>query len=273
MKLVVVGTGFIGGSFAKAAAKHGLFSEILGLDTDSWQTEKARRLGIIQAVVNRVPDDAAAVLLAPPSEEVAAWVCGLADHPGVVLDVASVKQPIVAAVRNQLPEFPQNFVPTHPICGSERSGPEYADAGLFRNQTVVLTPEPETSPSATGLVQVMWRSIGARVRSMSVVEHDRALALTSHLPHLLSSAYVNQVDTEMLALAAGGFRDFTRIAAANPVLWEQIFRLNKEPLIAALDAFRQQLGKLENAIRNDDTPAVQSLLEAAVERRREFDDI
>ncbi len=265
--------GFIGGSFAKAAAKYGLFSEIVGLDTDSWQTEKACRLGIIDAVVNRVPEDAAAVLLAPPSEEVAAWVCGLADHSGLVLDVASVKQPVVAAVRGRLSELPSNFVPTHPICGSERSGPEYADADLFRAQTVVLTPEPETSPSAIGLVQVMWRSVGAEVCTLSVADHDRALAVTSHLPHLLSSAYVNQVDTPMLALAAGGFRDFTRIAAASPVLWEQIFRLNKEPLMQALGEFRQQLEALESAIRREDVEAVQALLEAAVERRREFDAI
>ena len=250
-----------------------MFSEILGLDTDNWQTEKAHRLGIIDGVVNRIPEDATTVLLAPPSEEVAAWVCGLAEHSGVVLDVASVKQPIVEAVRDRLLEFPANYVPTHPICGSERSGPEYADSGLFRNQTIVLTPEPETNPSAIGLVQVMWRSMGAQTRTMSVAEHDRALAVTSHLPHLLSSAYVNQVDTEMLALAAGGFRDFTRIAAANPVLWEQIFRLNKRSLMAALADFQQQLGKLESAIRDEDVDKVRALLEAATERRQKFDEI
>ena len=273
MKLAVVGTGFIGSSFAKTAAGHGLFSEIVGLDKSGVQARKARQLGIVDAVVERVPDDAAAVLLSPPSETVADWVCDLADHPGVVFDVGSVKQPIVKAVRRRLNGLPPRYVPTHPVCGSERSGPEEAEAELFLDQTVILTPEPETDASATGVVQVMWRAVGARVRTMTVAEHDRILAVTSHLPHLLSSAYVNGVEPAMLSLAGGGFRDFTRIAASSPALWEQIFRLNKKPLMAALKGFRQQVRELETAVRREDAEAVLAILESAADRRRGFDGI
>ena len=223
--------------------------------------------------MERVPDDAAAVLLSPPSETVADWVCDLADHPGVVFDVGSVKQPIVKAVRRRLNGLPPRYVPTHPVCGSERSGPEEAEAELFLDQTVILTPEPETDASATGVVQVMWRAVGARVRTMTVAEHDRILAVTSHLPHLLSSAYVNGVEPSMLSLAGGGFRDFTRIAASSPALWEQIFRLNKKPLMAALKGFRQQVRELETAVRREDAEAVLAILESAADRRRGFDGI
>lgn len=271
MKLAVVGTGFIGCSFARTAADHGLFNEIVGLDIDPAQAQKALRLGLLGAVVDRVPEDATAVLLAPPSGQVASWVCDLADHPGVVFDVGSVKQPIVRAVRRQLESLPPRYVPSHPVCGSERSGPEEAEIDLFHDQTVILTPEPETDASATGVVQVMWRAVGAQVRTMSVDEHDRMLAVTSHLPHLLSYAYMNGVEPDMLSLAGGGFRDFTRIAASNPLLWEQIFRLNRAPLMASLKAFRREIKALETAIRRDDTEAVLARLESAAARRREFD--
>ncbi len=271
MKLAVVGTGFIGASFAKAVREHGLFAEIVGLDISAVEARKAQRLGIVDAVVDRVPDDATAVLLASPSETVAHWVCALADHPGVVFDTGSVKQPIVRAVRRRLESVPPRYVPTHPVCGSERSGPEEADAQLFAGQTVILTPEPETDASATGVVQVMWRAVGAEVRTMGVTEHDRILAFTSHLPHLLASAYVNGLQPDMLSLAGGGFRDFTRIAASNPAMWGHIFRLNKGPLTSALREFRRQLRELETAIRRDDAEAVLAILEPAAALRREFD--
>ena len=273
MKLAVVGTGFIGGCFAKTAAQHGLFSEIVGLDIDRGRAEQALKLGIVDGLVEQVPDDAAAVLLAPPSDQVAAWVCDLEHHPGVVFDVGSVKHPIVQAVRRRLKNLPPRYVPSHPVCGSERSGPQEAVADLFGGQTVILTPAPETDASAIGVVQVMWRAVGAQVRTMNIEEHDQILAATSHLPHLLSFAYISQMEPAMLSFAGGGFRDFTRIAASSPVLWEQIFRLNKKPLMASLKMFRQQLRELETAIRREDVAAVLAFLEAAAARRREFDGV
>lgn len=273
MKLAVVGTGFVGGSFARAAAREGLFAEIVGLDSDGSRAEAALELGIVHSVLDSVPEDASAVLLAPPSDRVAFWVCELAEHPGVVFDVGSVKQPIVQAVRQGLGRLPPRYVPSHPVCGSERSGPAAAVDDLFQEQTVIVTPEPETDATATESVQLMWRSLGARVRRMTVADHDRILAVTSHLPHLLSFAYVNQVEPEMWPCAGGGFRDFTRIAASSPVLWEQIFRLNKEPLLGSLKVFRQRLGELETAIQREDADGVLELLEAAAAQRRGFDGV
>ncbi len=273
MKLAVVGTGFIGSSFAKSAARHRLFSEILGLDIDRARADLALELGIVDGVVDRVPEDAAAVLLAPPIDRVASWVCDLGDHPGVVFDVGSVKGAVVQAVRRRLGGLPPRYVPCHPVCGSERSGPEEAADDLFREQTVVLTPAAETDASATGVVAGIWRSMGARVRTMTIDEHDRILAVTSHLPHLLSFAYIGGVEPDMLPWAGGGFRDFTRIAASSPLLWEQIFRLNKERLLTSLGVFRRRLRELEQAIGREDVDGVLELLEAAAARRRDYDGV
>ncbi len=272
MKLAVVGTGLIGCSFAKAARRRDLFSEIVGLDAATSQAATAESLGIIDRVVDAVPEDADTVLLSPPSDKVAEWVVSLKNHPGVVFDVASVKQPVIKAIRAELKRLPPRFVPTHPVAGSERSGPEAASDTLFDGKRVVLTPESETDPSAVGVVQVLWRAVGAATHTMTAADHDRVLSVTSHLPHFLAIAFLDQVETDMLTFAGGGFRDFTRIAAANPDMWARIFELNKTPLLASLRDFRRAAKALETAVRQGDTDAVRAIIRKAAERRREFDD-
>ncbi|MCY3795662.1 MAG: prephenate dehydrogenase/arogenate dehydrogenase family protein [Gammaproteobacteria bacterium] len=263
MKLAVVGTGLIGASFAKAARHRGLSSEIVGLDAEAEHAAAALRLGLIDRVVDAVPRDAAAVLLAVPVDGIADWVRRLADHPGTLFDVGSVKAPIIDSLRARDSALPPRYVPCHPIAGSERSGPEAADGDLFAGRQTVLTPVPETDPAAIDQVRALWRGVGADAQLMSAADHDRIMAVTSHLPHLLAFAYLEQVEAGHLPHTGGGFDDFTRIGTAAPNLWTSILGLNRGPLTAALAAFKDSLDRFERALANDDREALEALIDAA----------
>lgn len=169
-----------------------------------------------------MPDDADLIVLAVPSDRVAALVAGLHAHAGTVFDVASIKTPIVAAVRAAQGALPPRYVPCHPIAGSEASGPSAARADLFRGHAVVLTPQAETRPDAVAEVARWWSAVGASVSNMTPEAHDATLAVTSHLPHLIAFAYLQTIEPAHLAYAAGGFRDFSRIAASDPAMWAPI---------------------------------------------------
>ena len=266
MKLAVVGTGLIGASFAKAARSRGLASEIVGLDADAENAAAALRLGLIDRVVDAVPRDAAAVLLAVPVDGIADWVRRLADHPGALFDAGSVKAPIIESLKARDGALPPRYVPCHPIAGSERSGPEAADGDLFAGRQAVLTPVPETDPAAIEQVRALWRGVGADAQLMSAADHDRILAVTSHLPHLLAFAYLDRVQADHLSHTGGGFDDFTRIGTAAPHLWASILDLNRGPLIEALGAFKDSLNCFERALANDDREALEALIDAAGRR-------
>ena len=266
MKLAVVGTGLIGASFAKAARSRGLSNEVTGLDADAENAATALRLGLIDRVADEVPRDAEAVLLAVPVGGIADWVRRLADHPGVLFDAGSVKAPIIESLKARDGALPPRYVPCHPIAGSERSGPQAADGELFAGRETVLTPEPETDPAAIDQVESLWRGVGADVQRMSAADHDRILAVTSHLPHLLAFAYLEQVEAGHLPHTGGGFEDFTRIGSAAPGLWADILRLNREPLSEALAAFRHSLGRMERALAADDADALRTQITAASQR-------
>ncbi|MCY4212451.1 MAG: prephenate dehydrogenase/arogenate dehydrogenase family protein [Gammaproteobacteria bacterium] len=271
MKLAVVGTGLIGASFAKAARRRGLSDHIVGLDANAENAAAALRLGLIDQVVDAVPRDAAAVLLAVPVDGIADWVRRLADHPGTLFDAGSVKAPIIESLKARSGALPPRYVPCHPIAGSERSGPEAADVELFAGRQAVLTPAPETDPAAIEQVLALWRGVGARAQLMSAQDHDRILAVTSHLPHLLAFAYLDRVEAGHLSHTGGGFDDFTRIGTAAPGLWASILGLNRGPLIEALAAFKDSLGRFERALGNDDREALQALIDAAGQRLPRLD--
>lgn len=269
MRLVVVGTGLMGGSFALAARRCGLFGEVLGIEPDPERAARAARLGLVDAVVDAVPRDADAVLLASPSHTVAGWVLCLAEHPGIVFDTASVKGGVLAQIR-AAGRLPPRFVPCHPLAGSEKSGPQAADEGLYRGNAVVLTPEPETDAAAVDRVAGWWERLGARVQFMAAQHHDEVLARTSHLPHFLAFAYLNSVADADLAHAAGGFRDFTRIGAADAEMWGAIFSLNRSAVLAALDGVEAELRRARRLLETGDEPAFRAFITAAAERRRGF---
>jgi cyclohexadieny/prephenate dehydrogenase / 3-phosphoshikimate 1-carboxyvinyltransferase len=269
MRLVVVGTGLMGGSFALAARQCGLFDEVLGIEPDPERARRAEQLGLIDAVADKVPADADAVLLASPSHTIAGWVLCLSEHPGIVFDTASVKGGLLSQVR-AAGRLPPRFVPCHPLAGSEKSGPQAADEGLYRGNAVVLTPEPETDVAAVEQVAGWWQRLGARVQFMSAQHHDEVLARTSHLPHLLAFAFLNGITDADLIHAAGGFRDFTRIGAGDAAMWSAIFRLNRSSVLAALDGVEAELARVRRMLEADDEEALRAFITTAAERRRRF---
>lgn len=267
MQLVVVGTGLMGGSFALAARQQALFQRIVGIEPDPERRRRALDLELVEAVAESVPDDADAVLLAGPSHTIAPWVARLAGHPGVVFDTGSVKRAVLDEVRAELGSLPGRFVPCHPLAGSELSGPEAADGALFRDAEVIVTPAVETDADALRQVEGWWRAVGARVSTMTAEEHDRVLALTSHLPHLLVFTYLQLVEDGHLEHTAGGFRDFTRIGASDAGMWAPIFRLNRGAVLAALDDLEDELRRARGLIEAADDVGLAEFLRAAARRR------
>ncbi len=262
-RLVVIGLGLIGGSFAKGMREAGLFSEVIGVDLDA----ESRRLAVELGVVDRCESDlalacreAAVIQLAVPilaMERVLEQLARLPLGAAVLTDVGSAKGSILRAARRLLPQQLPRFVPGHPIAGSEQSGVEAADAGLFSRHKVILTPHADTDPQALALIDRLWRALGADVEHMDVEHHDEVLAATSHLPHLLAFGLVDSLakrseNLEIFRYAAGGFRDFTRIAGSDPVMWHDIFLANREAVLRILDDFRSDLDALRSAVDTQD---------------------
>lgn len=271
MKLALVGTGLIGSAFALGVRGAGVVTQVVGLDPNPAHGQTALELGIVDSLVTQVPADADLVLLAPPADQIADWVTRLAGHSGVVLDVGSVKGVLIDQLREQQDAVPSNFVPCHPIAGLERNGPRAATADLFLNHSVVLTPLAETDAQALALAKSCWEQLGAKVELMDPWQHDITFATTSHLPHLTAFAYMQQVSSEQLAYAAGGFRDFSRIAAADPDMWTAILQLNAKAVRAALADLQGNLSQLDAAIGAEDWDGIRSLIAKSQDRRREFD--
>lgn len=268
--LAIVGVGLIGGSIGKAAKERGIVAHVVGIEANPASAEWALENGLIDSVASNVPDQADLIALCVPSDVVPEWVVALAGHPAPMFDVGSVKAPIVDAIA-AMQAVPAQFLPCHPISGSEKSGPQAADASLFDGCTVVITPLQQTATESQQTCTEFWQALGASVVCMSSQEHDAALAATSHLPHLLAFAFMGQVTDEHLPLTGGGFRDFTRIAAADPELWWRIMQLNRGALSEALDDYRQNLEALASAIQQGDTTNGLSLLRAAAAKRQAAD--
>ncbi|WP_417706289.1 bifunctional prephenate dehydrogenase/3-phosphoshikimate 1-carboxyvinyltransferase [Pseudomonas sp.] len=258
-RLVVVGLGLIGGSFAKGLRERGLCREVVGVDLDA----ESRRLAVQLGVVDRCESDLAAacqgadvIQLAVPilaMEKLLAQLARIDLGNAVLTDVGSAKGNVVRAARLAFSGKAVRLVPGHPIAGSEQSGVEAANAELFRRHKVILTPCEYSDEAALALVEGLWRELGADVEAMEVEHHDQVLAATSHLPHLLAFTLVDSLakrseNLEIFRYAAGGFRDFTRIAGSDPVMWHDIFLANREAVLRTLDTFRDDLDALRDAV-------------------------
>lgn len=258
-RLVVVGLGLIGGSFAKGLRESGLCREVVGVDLDP----QSRKLAVELGVVDRCEEDLAAacqgadvIQLAVPilaMEKLLALLAGMDLGQAILTDVGSAKGNVVRAATEAFGGMPTRFVPGHPIAGSEQSGVEASNAELFRRHKVILTPLDQTDPAALAVVDRLWRELGADVEHMQVERHDEVLAATSHLPHLLAFGLVDSLakrneNLEIFRYAAGGFRDFTRIAGSDPVMWHDIFLANREAVLRTLDTFRSDLDALRDAV-------------------------
>lgn len=258
-RLVIIGLGLIGGSFAKGLRERGLFREVIGVDLDP----ESRRLAVDLGVVDRCEVDLLAacqgadvIQLAVPilaMEKLLAELAKLDLGAAVLTDVGSAKGNVVRVARLAFTGKAVRFVPGHPIAGSEQSGVEASNAQLFRRHKVILTPCEQSDEPALELVDALWRELGADVEHMEVEHHDQVLAATSHLPHLLAFTLVDSLakrseNLEIFRYAAGGFRDFTRIAGSDPVMWHDIFLANREAVLRTLDVFRDDLDALRDAV-------------------------
>lgn len=280
-RLAVIGVGLIGGSAARALRAASVVDEIVGCGRHAETLERAKALG----VVDRFSTDPAAavvgadmILLGAPvsatAECYAALLSGL-DAAAVVTDVGSTKGSVIAALRTKLGKLPPNFVPGHPIAGTEQSGVEASFAELFQNRRVILTPEEETRTEAVNKVRALWEACGARVTTMSAAHHDEVLAATSHLPHLLAFALVDCLAamderTEIFTYAAGGFRDFTRIASSDPAMWADIVGANRASLLRVLERFDATLQGLRAALEQGDRATVLERFSRAKSARDRF---
>ncbi|MDG9928877.1 MULTISPECIES: bifunctional prephenate dehydrogenase/3-phosphoshikimate 1-carboxyvinyltransferase [unclassified Pseudomonas] len=283
-RLVVVGLGLIGGSFAKGIREKRLFDEVVGVDLDP----ESRRLAVELGVVDRCETElaaacqgAAVIQLAVPilaMEKVLAQLARLDLGGAVLTDVGSAKGNVVRAARLAFDGRVERFVPGHPIAGSEESGVEASNAELFRRHKVILTPHESTDAAALALVDGLWRALGADVEHMEVEHHDQVLAATSHLPHLLAFTLVDSLakrseNLEIFRYAAGGFRDFTRIAGSDPVMWHDIFLANREAVLRTLDAFRDDLDALRGAVDAGDGHQLLGVFTRARHAREHFSKI
>jgi len=261
--LALIGVGLLGGSVGLAARQRGVVRHVIGTDRDRDGLERARARGILDATGTGPEAVAAAdlVVFCTPVDRIAEQVLALAPHcrSGALLtDVGSTKAGILRALDGGLPAGIA-FVGSHPLAGSEKHGPEHADPDLFQDRLVLLTPGPENG-TASQRIAGFWEALGARVRTMDAAEHDRVMALTSHLPHLAAAALAGTVPVELLDLSATGFRDATRLAAGNPEVWAAIFQTNRDDLLAALARYRDRLDVFRRALESGNRSLIEQLL-------------
>lgn len=256
-----VGIGLINSSLARAVRKHGLATRLVTLDTDPAACQVAVELGVVDAAYTDAAQAIAGadlVVVGTPVGAVETVARAISPHlvPGtVVTDVGSVK---VAVLRDLEPYLPEgvHFVPGHPIAGTEHSGPAAGFAELFEGRWCILTPQAHTDVQAVAKVRALWEAVGSTVEEMEPQHHDRVLAITSHLPHLIAYTIVGtandlegHLQQEVIKFSASGFRDFTRIAASDPIMWRDIFLNNKEAVLEVIQRFTEDLTALQRSIR------------------------
>lgn len=277
-QLGVIGCGLMGGSFALALKRAGLVKRVVGYSKSPSTTDLARRLGVIDVAAESAllaVSGSDIVLVAVPVAATEATFGairhGIKDGM-LVMDVGSTKRDVVDTARRVLREKVVNFVPAHPIAGSEQSGVAHADAALYNTRQVIVTPLPHTLPELVQKATDVWTAIGAQVLRMTPENHDAAFAAVSHLPHLLAfacfSAIANQpAGRDFLSLAGPGFRDFTRIAASDPAVWRDILLANREEVLKQSQRFRFALDALEHVMTANNAQALEDLIRSASEAR------
>ena len=280
-RLCIIGVGLIGGSLALALRRAGHVGHVVGAARNEANLRRAVELGVIDDYTlepARAVADAEVVVLAVPLGALATVCASIKDamSGGAILtDVGSAKASVVNDVQQAYGGPVANFVPAHPIAGTEKNGVEAAFAELFDNRLTILTPLDSTSPEATDKITTMWEAAGSKVTSMDVAHHDQVLAATSHLPHVLayglvdSLARMQDVD-EIFQYAAGGFRDFTRIASSDPVMWRDVCVANRAAVSQMIERYQTDLETLARAVAAGDGDALLSIFQHAKQARDRF---
>ena len=278
MRLAVIGVGLIGGSFALALKQAGKVTHVTGAGRNRANLELARDRRIIDAIA---PDAAAAardadlVLVAAPVAQFPAIFSQLRDCKALITDAGSTKRDVVAAARAALGARIAQFVPSHPVAGAEQSGAAAAMPSLFLDRRVVLTPLPENRPESVQRVEDAWKACGARITRLAPEEHDAVLAAVSHLPHLLAYGLVHDIAQrgnaeQLFSYAAGGFRDFTRIASSHPEMWRDICIANRDRLLGELSRYEKKLAELRRLLEEENGPALEQLFAEARNARNRW---
>lgn len=282
-RLVIVGVGLIGGSLAAALRRAGAVNTVIGVGRSRENLAQAQSLGLIDA---SLPLDEAIVgadviVLAVPVGAMTGIFPLLANTTATITDVGSVKARVLADAGAALGAKARQFVPAHPVAGTEQSGAGAARADLFADRQIILTPSADTDGAAIARVRALWTATGARVTEMEAAVHDEIFALTSHLPHLLAYSLVNLLanardialppgTNSLFDFAASGFRDFTRIAGSDPTMWRDICLANRGPIAAGLRRYADSLAQLGAAVERGDAAALQELFTVAKRARDAF---
>lgn len=280
-RLAILGVGLIGGSLARAARDTAGAREIIGWGRDPARLQRALDLKVVDRVerdLEAVVAGADMVVVATPitaMPEIFRRMAGLIAPDASVTDVGSVKTAVIRAARDGLGADFTRFVPGHPIAGDEQTGVEASRSDLFKRHSVVLTPVEETDPAALGRVRRLWESAGAEVIEMEARHHDEVLAATSHMPHALAYTLVDCLvakdqSEEIFRFAAGGFRDFTRIASSDPVMWRDICLANRDYLLPVLKDFDAHLHRVMALVERGDEDALDKVFERAKAARDRF---
>jgi prephenate dehydrogenase len=278
MKLAVIGVGLIGGSCALALKQAKAVTKVVGVGRNSANLKLALERGIVDSIA---PDPATAardadlVLISTPVAQFPSVFSALKETKALITDGGSTKRDVITAARKALGKGIARFVPAHPIAGAEKSGAAAASAELFRGKRVVVTPLRENSKESISKVEAIWSACGARVSRMDPEEHDAVLAAVSHLPHVLAYALVHDVckrnnSAQLFSFAAGGFRDFTRIASSHPEMWRDICLANRDALLQELKQFANELGTIRKLISKGDGAALEKLFTAARDARNKW---
>ncbi|MEI6558195.1 MAG: prephenate/arogenate dehydrogenase family protein [Rhodospirillaceae bacterium] len=283
-RMALIGIGLIGASLALAARRRGLARRVVTADCNPDHVRRAQELGLVDEAstdLGAMVDGADLVVLCTPVGSFAALAAALAPHlaPGaIVSDVGSVKELVLREVAPRLPAGVQ-LVPAHPVAGTEFSGPDAGKADLFEGRWCILTPPDAADALAVARVRALWEGVGSMVEVMEASHHDRVLAITSHLPHLIAYTIVDtavgleeSTQSEVIKFSASGFRDFTRIAASDPVMWRDIFLNNREAVLDILQRFTEDLTALQRAIRRGEGETLQRVFTSTRKIRRSIID-
>ena len=277
-KVALIGCGLMGGSFALAARRAGWASHIVGYSASESSRQKALDMGVIDRAVNSIEEavtDADLVLLAVPVKATQACFQAMAPalhQNSLLMDVGSTKADIVAAALTTLGDKLSCFVPVHPIAGKEVAGVEHSDADLYQDRALIITPMTSSGARQIELAKQVWQSLGSYLTELTPAAHDAAFAAVSHLPHVLSYAVIRgifqqQNGADLMALGGPGFRDFSRIAASDPVVWRDILSTNREQVLLQIGHFKNALNDFEKVIQNNDVQALEDMIRQASELR------
>jgi cyclohexadieny/prephenate dehydrogenase len=283
-KVCIVGLGLIGGSIGLAIKRSNISNQITGYARSNSTLERAIELGLVDSVKDNLKDavnNSDLVILATPLStfrELVEEMSPFLKKGCIITDTGSAKLTVIEDLKDILPNGVE-FVPGHPIAGTEESGPDAGFTELFDNRWCILTPTEDNSSNAVDLVKDFWESIGSKVEIMDPMHHDKVLAITSHIPHLIAFNIVgtannlaNVTEKEVVKYSAGGFRDFTRIAASDPKMWSDIFTYNSDAVLEMLDLFSNDLAKLKAAVIKKDSDLLFSNFEKTREVRKNIID-